>query len=349
MNKNTVIEILKKESIFSEIEGADTFVEYLVGELKHISLCSVYSTQARIAVRIDNGEHTIIWDECYWKYYRKYLMAAETARKYKMAVTQAVTAVIAEHLSERFSAFKDLREFLEKIALQFGIAPNLTEEETNKMELRIFLAKIFSVFHEMAHIRIAQKDTSALNTKNIIFRMLSNLEKEHFESLGEWAELHFHMVQDILEGKYEEILEELMADAYAAGKIAVYLKDIFGYLNFALICEAVASIGCLSGFQNLFNVITRTWDGHYTEIRFGLDPRPRENDPYINELEVVRNGLGQIITVTLLLSRFELSNRQRQEIWRYHDKEHVKTSAVMDCLSSEEFICTAIHEARESF
>lgn len=157
------------------------------------------------------------------------------------------------------------------------------------------------------------------------------------------------MVQEILEGKYEEILEGLMADAYAAGKIAVYLKDIFGYLDFALICEAAASIGYLSGFQNLFNVITRSWDGHYPEIRFELALRPREHDPYINELEVVRNGLGQIITVTLLLSHFELRNRQRHEIWRYHDKEHVKTSAVMDCLSSEEFICTTIQEAGESF
>ena len=137
-----------------------------------------------------------------------------------------------------------------------------------------------------------------------------------------------------------------MADVYAAGKIAVYLKEIFGYVDFALICESVASIGYLSGFQNLFNVVTRSWDSHYTEIRFGLDPRPREIDPYINELETVRSGLGGIMTVTLLLSRFELSNQQRFEAWKYHDEEHVKTSDAVDCLSSEEFICTAIQEAR---
>ena len=177
--------------------------------------------------------------------------------------------------------------------------------------------------------------------------MFSNVQKEHFAPLGEWADLHFRMVQEILAGNYKEILEELMADVYAAGKIAVYLKEIYGYVNFTLLCELVAGIGYLSGFQNLFNVVTRSWDGHYTEIRFGLDPRLREIDPYINELETVRNGLGRIMTVTLLLSRFELSNQQRFEVWKYHDEEHVKTSVAVECLSSEEFICTVIHEARQ--
>ena len=175
--------------------------------------------------------------------------------------------------------------------------------------------------------------------------VFSYVKKEHFASLDEWTDIHFHMVQEILSEKYEEILEELMADVYAAGKIVVYLKEIFGCIDFALICETVASIGYLSGFQNLFNVITRSWDGHYTEIRFGLDPRPRKIDPYINELEIVRSGLGRIMIVTLLLSRFELSDQQRFEAWKYHDEEHVKTSAAVDCLSSEEFICTVIQEA----
>ena len=172
----------------------NTFAERLDEELEHIDLCFVYSTQARIAVRIDNGQYTIIWDECYWKYYRKYLMAVGTARKNKMSVTQAVTAVMAEHLRERFSAFKDLSEFLGKIVLQFGIAPDLTSKETDITENRIFIAKIFSIFHEIAHIRIAQKDTAALRTKDIIFRMFSNVQKEHFAPLGEWADLHFRMV-----------------------------------------------------------------------------------------------------------------------------------------------------------
>ena len=50
--------------------------------------------------------------------------------------------------------------------------------------------------------------------------------------------------------------------------------------------------------------------------------------------------------MTVLLSRFELSDQQRFEVWKYHDEEHVKTSAAVDCLASEEFICTAIQEAR---
>jgi hypothetical protein len=53
------------------------------------------------------------------------------------------------------------------------------------------------------------------------------------------------------------------------------------------------------------------------------------------------------MTVTLLLSRFELSNQQRFEVLKYHDEEHVKTSVAVECLSSEEFICTVIHEARQ--
>lgn len=67
----------------------NTFVKLLAEELEYINLCFVYNAQARIAVRIDNNQYTIIWDECYWKYYRKYLMAVGTARKNKMAVTQA--------------------------------------------------------------------------------------------------------------------------------------------------------------------------------------------------------------------------------------------------------------------
>ena len=169
----------------------NTFIEQLADELEHIDLCFVYSRQARIAVRIDNGRHTIIWDECYWKYYRKYLMAVETARKNSLSVTQAVTAVMAEHLSERFSAFKDLSIFLKKIAVQFGSAPDLTAEETDKTESRVFIAKLFSVFHETAHIRIAQKDKAALQTKDIIFHMFSHVQKEHFAALGQWQSFIF--------------------------------------------------------------------------------------------------------------------------------------------------------------
>lgn len=118
----------------------NTFIEQLAAELEHIDLCFVYSRQARIAVRIDNGQYTIIWDECYWKYYRKYLMAVGTARKNKMSVTQTVIAVMAEHLSERFSPFKDLSEFLGQIVSQFGITPDLTSEETDITETKIFIA-----------------------------------------------------------------------------------------------------------------------------------------------------------------------------------------------------------------
>ena len=61
----------------------NTFAERLSEELEHIDLCFVYSTQARIAVRIDNDQYTLIWDEFYWKYYRKYLMAVGTVGKIK--------------------------------------------------------------------------------------------------------------------------------------------------------------------------------------------------------------------------------------------------------------------------
>ena len=49
----------------------------------------------------------------------------------------------------------------------------------------------------------------------------------------------------------------------------------------------------------------------------------------------------------LLLSQFEFSDQQRFETWKYHDEEHVKIFDAVDCLSSEEFICIAIQEARE--
>lgn len=62
----------------------------------------------------------------------------------------------------------------------------------------------------------------------------------------------------------------------------------------------------------MFSVVTRLWDGHYTEIRFSLNSRPRKINSYINELEIARSGLSGIMTVIVLLSRFELSNQQRE-------------------------------------
>ena len=86
-----------------------------------------------------------------------------------------------------------------------------------------------------------------------------------------------------------------MADVYAAGKIAVYLKEKYEYVDFTLLCGSVVSIGYLSGFQNLFNVCTRSWDGYYTEIRFGLDPRPRDTHVSVGRFSPFRVGLKELV------------------------------------------------------
>lgn len=97
--------------------------------------------------------------------------------RFHVLQTDEPSVMVAEYLSGRVSAFKDLSEFLEKSVLQFDNLPDLTSEETNRRETRIFIAKIFSVFHETAHIRIAQKDTVALQRKDIILHMFSNVQK----------------------------------------------------------------------------------------------------------------------------------------------------------------------------
>src|SRR5699024_9954636 len=133
----------------------------------------------------------------------------------------------------------------------------------------------------------------------------------------------------------QDIMEELIADIFAVGKLAVYLKELIGgEFGITTIKEAVTSICSLSCYQNLFNIINKVWDSYYIEIRFGLKTRKKEIKNNINELEIVRNNLGNIISITLFLSYFDLNKNIKKEIWELYDSVHVDNSQVINIMTS---------------
>ena len=91
----------------------------------------------------------------------------------------------------------------------------------------------------------------------------------------------------------------------------------------------------------------RFWDSYYTEIRFGLKPRKKEIKNNINELEIVRNNLGNIISITLFLSYFDLNKNIKKEIWELYDSVHVDNSQVINIMTSDNFISTLIKESMQ--
>ena len=67
----------------------------------------------------------------------------------------------------------------------------------------------------------------------------------------------------------------------------------------------------------------------------------------INELEIVRNNLGNIISITLFLSYFDLNKNIKKEIWELYDSVHVDNSQVINIMTSDNFISTLIKESMQ--
>lgn len=65
----------------------------------------------------------------------------------------------------------------------------------------------------------------------------------------------------------------------------------------------------------------------------------------LHELELARNGLGNLIITIVIENMFRLDKRQCSLLWKYRDENHVDNEDVISCLADEEFICIAIEEA----
>lgn len=344
MNKEYIIDRLKRKRDMLQTSGEEEVIESLIKEYERIELYVIYSRQANISVINYENQSVIIWDQCYWKYYKKYLEAIETTRKVENSITQAGIAVMTEYLSERYEKARDVSMFLRQIPEQYGISVNLNTDDRAKIETRISIAKIFSFYHEIAHIKIQQEDKAALDTKTIVLEMMSGIKREHFNKLGKWADLHYKMKTEIMEGRQPHKLHELMADVYAAGKLALFLDDNFQESDFWKAYIGCIGIGYISGFQNLFNVISKVWEDYYVDMRFGIQSHSHEINPEINELEVLRSGLGVFLIVTVLLKHFNLDNFEEKMIWKCYDEEHIDNTGTIECLTDSEFICTLIKE-----
>lgn len=326
-------------------EEKNTIIEDIAKYQENIELRCIYSIQACNSVRFDQEQPVIIWDECYWKYFRKYEDTIVTARKNNLNLTQAVISVMSEFLEERFGKFKKLSRFLGQIHEVYGIKDEPDRDSILIIEERTIIAQIFSFFHEVGHVRLWQKNEVAEKSGEIVRSMFSQLRRENFDKLGQWADLSYTMVTEILQGKHKSLFEELMVDVYAAGKLGVFLENWKHLIGFSQICEALISVEAVLSFQNLLNIVSKAWEQHYTELRFGIPPRQHEVDPHINQIETVRGGLGHILVSVILMKYFNLDQEEQKKAWDICDREHVDNSDVMECLASERFICTAIQEA----
>lgn len=234
-----------------------------------------------------------------------------------------------------------------QINQEYGIKKKPDQKIQLITEERTTIAQIFSFFHEVGHVRLWQKTEAAEQLKKIIRSMFSELKREHFDRLGQWAELSYIMAAEIVQGKHQSLMEELVADIYAAERLQTFLEHRKQLMGFRQICDVLVSVNTVLLFQNLFNVVVKAWEKHYTELRFGLTLKQHEVDQHVNEIETVRGGLGHILVSVVLMQNFGLNHEEREKAWNICGREHINNSEAMECLASESFICTAIREAME--
>lgn len=337
---------LKRERNFYDSNKREVILDTILEKMEYIDIYYIYSNKFSNGIRFFDKDAIIIWDMNFWECFENYLMQVENCIRFGKNITQGITCVISEALSEKYKNISKVGSFLAQISKEFKIELQSPHEYYDKVKYITQICKVFSFFHEIGHVKYYMGDSEEIRAcQELVIDMFSAVSEEDFYSLGEWSELGWKSVQLITEKKSEQILEELSCDIFAAMNMCYYYKKFSDKTNFQLAYECVVASEYLSTFQNMFNAINQAWDSHYTEMKFGLPVREKNVNPYINELAMSRNGFCSLILVIVFYNMLNIEKCEREKLWRYRDKSHVNLKDVISCLADDDFICQAIKDA----
>lgn len=338
---------LNKERDYTESEKNEPFIDVILKAQNQIDIFYIYSTQGLNAIRFLSTGSVVIWDFHYWDVFERYLIEIENCKYNNTNLKQCIIYTFTEFLSEKYIRISKICAFLKQVKEEFCEPILLPPEKYEKIDNIVSICKVFSFFHELGHLEYRNDNSDRiLACKEMTLSFLSALNKEDLTDLEYWADLSWNTILAIKNGELESVLEELIADVFGIiSTVDYFISNDYGD-HFKLACNIAVAIEYLTTFQNVFNVVTKSWDSHYAEMKYGLYPKPKSSDSYVNKLEVTRNGIGNIILVVVINSMLHLNIEEREKLWVCRDENHVDTEQAIEYLSDDEYICTTIQEAQ---
>lgn len=321
-------------------------LDSLLLAMDNVDIYYIYSNQCLNSIKFLGDKAFIIWDMHYWEIFYNYLLQVENCKMNRKNMTQGIIGVISDYLGEKYNKFYEISAFLKSIQSTYGIPIELSLDHCVSIKGKINICKMFSFYHEIGHLEYAKNNSDRiLASKELVLELFDSLSRSDFEGLGIWSDLGWKTVGEIRNHKNDLVLEEITSDIFAIILVAEYYKSTQERSGFQLSCDIIVAIEYITTFQNLFNIINRAWDAHIAEMKYNLPVRRHKPDNTVNELEIARNGLGNLIITIVIENMFRLDKRQCSLLWKYRDENHVDNEDVISCLADEEFICIAIEEA----
>lgn len=337
---------LKRERCYTEVTERDSVLDSLVFKIDNVDIFYLHSKQCLNSIKFLKDKAFIIWDAHYWEVFYNYLLQVENCKRNEKNIIQGIIGVITGFLGDKYSNNQDVSAFLKSIQSIYGTSIKLHQDIFISVKGRINICKLFSFYHEIGHMEYVKNNNDTIVAcKELVLDLFSSLSKETFDGLEIWSDLGWDVVNEVRNHKRDLLLEEITSDVYAVMLVADFYKKFPKINKFKLACDIIIAIEYLTSFQNLFNIINRAWDAHFAEIKYNVPVRRHEIDNFINEVEIVRNGIGNLILAIVIQKIFYLDKCQCDLLWKHRDDNHVDNLEIISCLADDEFICTAIKEA----
>lgn len=338
---------LSSERNFIEMQERDTLLDKIINNFDFLDICYVYSSVASNSVYFqDDNKATIIWDDYYWECYRTYLHAAISYQSDTPARTQNVIGEMARFISNKYHSILTISSFVQQIYDQFRMPDKCTPLQEEFIDILIKIGKVFSLFHEIGHIYYKMKRFETTMKKDYVIKMFSALDEGAFDSIDKWSKFSWNSVTKILAGNKEDILEEIVCDAYSSEEIVHIIYSIENLTPFNSAKAIVIATENLLNFQSMFNAICAAWNHHYAELKYGLSLKSYKPDDEINELAILRNQLGVMINTSLVCRLFSLSKEERENVWIDQEAYHIDNERVVQCFADDDFIRQTIEDSR---
>lgn len=348
-NKESIIEKIKfslsKERTFHEVDYSNLLLEDILKDVSDVDIFYIYSPQAINCVKPYNESSIIVWDVHYWDFYKDYLFQAENCRINKYNQFQGIVNVYLKYLSEKYCSLRKISNFLLDASNRFPIPMEITKKQISELSIYLNIAEVFSLYHELGHLKYKKSDDIILQYKDSVMDLFSALSDDDFAPLNEWSDLGKTTTSLLVNSNVDNILEEIVADVYAAIELAKYFLPVFNNDPFFTAQKCLIAIEHISTFQNMFNAVNEAWNGHYIQMKYHSDFVPRTVNPYFNELAMARNALGSLVICVILMKSMGLTEEQKNKIWSQRDELHIEIEDVINYLTDDEFITTLIDEA----
>lgn len=266
---NNLNNLLKDRNFINQKEPHSEILESIVNSmLQNANMFYIKSNVANHFV-FSGDTDIIVWDLFYWDLFEKHLMLVQLAEDSvkdtdKMVeICQLVLANFSYFISSKFNNNIDLSIIMLKDSFEYGYK-QLYKYDYSSLEIPVVLSKIFTLFHEIAHITF-DRDTSIRNKyyKYVRENLCKENDLELMSMVKEFYEIDEVLIQssinDLLNGKNLIILEEIAADHFAV--IHTYNYAVLAFRKIAdkslmayLLKKAIMALFDFNSYINNLNV-----------------------------------------------------------------------------------------------